>query len=248
MYKALLLDLDGTTIDETETISPAVKGAIRRISRKLTVSFASSRDYIMVDKFANEIGLESLQISEGGARIFHSINKEILWFRALNFKDMKNIVKILTELRIDFMAVDGNKSINRIEEITDWEITRITAYNMSIDQENWLMKRFSNDDNVNVEKIIRTDNGSTMLDFTHFTVNKGNGATEYARIMGLDLKDIIAVGDSYNDISLLEVCGLKIAMENGVMELKHIADHIAPPARENGLATVINTVISPMLI
>ena len=145
------------------------------------------------------------------------------------------------------MAVDGSKCINKIEEITEWNITRITAYNMSIAQENWLAERFSNGHDINVEKIIRTDNGSTMLDFTHSTVNKGNGAIEYARLMGLDLKDIIAVGDSYNDISLLKVCGLKIAMENGVTELKHIADHIAPPARENGLATVINTVIYPMV-
>lgn len=55
---------------------------------------------------------------------------------------------------------------------------------------------------------------------------KGNAVLKLAEILGIDKKDTIAVGDSTNDLTMIEAAGLGLAMENAVSELKSIADTI----------------------
>ena len=56
-----------------------------------------------------------------------------------------------------------------------------------------------------------------------------------------------AVGDSYNDLPLLNVCGLRIAMGDAPEELKAIAHYVAPSAEEDGLAVAIEEYLLPRL-
>jgi hydroxymethylpyrimidine pyrophosphatase-like HAD family hydrolase len=62
-------------------------------------------------------------------------------------------------------------------------------------------------------------------------------------MLGVKYEEIIGVGDSYNDYSLLMASGLKVAMGNAVKELKDVADYIAPSVDEDGLAEVIERYI-----
>jgi hydroxymethylpyrimidine pyrophosphatase-like HAD family hydrolase len=72
---------------------------------------------------------------------------------------------------------------------------------------------------------------------------KQHGIIEVARLLNISTKDIIGVGDGYNDFPLLLACGLKIAMGNANEELKKIADFVAPSVEEDGVATVIEKFI-----
>ncbi len=248
MYKALLLDLDGTSIGQSETISPRVEKAIKRVSQEMVVSFASSRDYLMVAEFAKEMGLSSLQISEGGARIFHPFTGEVAWMCPIAEEDARQVVDALALHEIPFMAVDGDRCVTKSDEITDWCITRVTAWDMSDTYVERLVGQFGNSNGVNVAKIIRTDNGRPMLDFTHADVSKGAAVLRYAELLGIEPGQMIAAGDSYNDISLLQACGLRIAMGNGVDELKAMADYVAPSVYEDGLAVAIEDFVMPKLL
>ena len=98
----------------------------------------------------------------------------------------------------------------------------------------------------------RTEFGDTVyvtktedeyLEFMDPRVNKGVALAETARRSGLDAHDCVAFGDSYNDLPMLEWAGLAIAMENGRSELKAIADRIAPPADDDGVATVLSQLL-----
>ncbi|MBM3944208.1 MAG: haloacid dehalogenase, partial [SAR202 cluster bacterium] len=51
--------------------------------------------------------------------------------------------------------------------------------------------------------------------------------------------------DSFNDLPLLEACGLGIAMGNGVPELKAKAHYVAPSTFDDGLATAIEEFVLP---
>ena len=66
-------------------------------------------------------------------------------------------------------------------------------------------------------------------------------------MIGVDAGSMVAAGDSYNDMPLLQVCGLGIAMGNAPDELKAIADYVAPPVEEDGLAVAIEQFIMPRL-
>ena len=57
-----------------------------------------------------------------------------------------------------------------------------------------------------------------------------------ATIYNLDLKDVICIGDSQNDISMLEIAGKSVVMGNAKNEIKNYADFIALSNDEDGVA------------
>ena len=66
-------------------------------------------------------------------------------------------------------------------------------------------------------------------------------------MINVDFESMVAAGDSYNDIPLLQQCGLGIAMGGAPDELKAIADYVAPTVEEDGLAVAIEEFILPRL-
>ena len=85
--------------------------------------------------------------------------------------------------------------------------------------------------------------GNNSLEVTSDQATKLHGIVEVTKILKIKKEEVIGVGDSYNDFSLLMASGLKIAMGNAVPELKAIADFIAPSVEEDGVATIIEKFI-----
>ena len=77
------------------------------------------------------------------------------------------------------------------------------------------------------------------LEFMDPAVNKGHALTEVATHLGLTASECAAFGDSFNDMPMLEWAGLGVAMASGRDELKAIAQKIAPPADDDGVAAVL---------
>ncbi len=75
--------------------------------------------------------------------------------------------------------------------------------------------------------------------------NKGAGLREAARLMGIPMDAVAAIGDSWNDIPLLEVAALKIAMGSAPPELRRIADATVGSVGEDGVAEAIDRYILP---
>jgi len=85
------------------------------------------------------------------------------------------------------------------------------------------------------------------VDFTRRGVDKAAAVAILSDMINVDLGQMAAAGDSYNDLPLLQACGLAIAMGDAPEELKAIADYIAPSAEEDGLAVAIEEFILPRL-
>lgn len=84
-----------------------------------------------------------------------------------------------------------------------------------------------------------------VIQATHADATKGQVLGEFKRLMcPKDL--VIAAGDDFNDISMLQVADIKIVMANAPSDVLKIADIIAPPATElgiiHGLAEAINRI------
>lgn len=77
------------------------------------------------------------------------------------------------------------------------------------------------------------------IELTQKGVNKGSGLAFLMARLQLSPNDAIAFGDSDNDSSLRNAVGLFVAMGNGTDELKALADLIAPPVTEDGVAQVL---------
>jgi len=74
-------------------------------------------------------------------------------------------------------------------------------------------------------------------------VTKGNAVKILAQMYGIDRKEIIAIGDNENDMSMIEYAGLGIAMGNAEEALKNAADYITGDYQKDGVAEAIERFI-----
>jgi Cof subfamily protein (haloacid dehalogenase superfamily) len=94
-----------------------------------------------------------------------------------------------------------------------------------------------------IEEITIASSSPFNLEVTHLNGNKGNGLKAMARYLNIPLEDTVAIGDERNDIPMLQVAGLSIAMGNAEDEVKAHSDIVTMTNDENGVAYAIEKYI-----
>ena len=82
-----------------------------------------------------------------------------------------------------------------------------------------------------------------LLELGHPGASKGSGIAFVAELLRIDLAHVVAFGDGENDVELLAVAGLGIAIEDAHPRLRAIADRTCPGPAEEGVAAVIEAVL-----
>ena len=237
--RAAVIDLDGTLIGKNEEISARVYRAVTRLSQLVPVSIATGREAVHTIKFARQLGLTTPQICDGGAAILDPASGQPLWTRPLHPAQAREIIRALQRDRAEFIATYPGGSVTDYTNIIHWNMVRISALDLDEEGADKLVRRFSVNPGLNVVKVFLPYNGFWAVDYTRCQVDKAAAALHLAGMYQVDAGDIMAAGDSYNDIPLLQMCGLGVAMGNAPDELKAIADYVAPPVEEDGLAVAI---------
>ena len=80
------------------------------------------------------------------------------------------------------------------------------------------------------------------IEISHDGMHKGTALITMSQLLGIPLKNIMAVGDSLNDIPLLQAAGYGVAMGTAPDALKEIADAIVPSSDENGLVKALEMI------
>jgi len=73
-------------------------------------------------------------------------------------------------------------------------------------------------------------------------VNKGTGLIELSTLLKVQLSDVVAVGDSMNDIEMLQTAGLGVAVGNAREEVKNSADLVMKGERYKGLQELLQII------
>ena len=66
-------------------------------------------------------------------------------------------------------------------------------------------------------------------------VNKGSGILRYLEAVGATLEDTIAIGDSGNDIDMIDLCAIGVAMGNATDKIKAAADYVTTDVDKDGI-------------
>jgi Cof subfamily protein (haloacid dehalogenase superfamily) len=99
-----------------------------------------------------------------------------------------------------------------------------------------------------VEKILREGGGIAVsssgfenLEITHIDAQKGKALSNFVETRGISLSDTMAIGDSYNDISMFEVVGKAVAMGNAPADIQEICHTVTTTndEKENGVEKAI---------
>ena len=83
-----------------------------------------------------------------------------------------------------------------------------------------------------------------LLEFNPKDTNKGTALKRLSEYLNIPMEETMALGDSYNDIEMLETAGLGVAMANSPKDIKDISDYTTlADNNNNGVAEAINKFI-----
>ena len=247
MILAAALDLDGTIIGPDEKISPAVHEAISRLAGRIPVFIATGREPADVLRYSKELGLTTPQLCDGGANILDPVRGESVWTAPLGPANAEAVVTKLREMGSAFVATHAGGAASTFDDVPNWDLIRVSALDLDEETADALAESFRGNQEMNVIKAVLPYNGLWAVDFTLAGVDKATGVSRVGKTLGVDPADIVAAGDSYNDLPMLVSCGFSIAMGNAPEEVRAIADFVAPTVEEDGLAVAIHEYVLPQL-
>lgn len=244
-YKALFLDVDGTTVVHGVNNLPSVRvtEAINKARKKIHICLATSRPLYISQQILKHLQLSGPCVMTGGTQIYDPVKKKMIMEFPLQEKYVDIIYAYFRKHHIRMHAFDGQtdepfrrgRKRKRSMSIYVPEIDTVIA--------DKTIKDIQHIADVNIYKIPSWTPGMMSLDIMAKEASKLHGIVEVAKLLNIKTHEMIGVGDGYNDFPLLMACGLKIAMGNAVPELKAIADFVAPGVDEDGVATVIEKFI-----
>lgn len=262
MYKLIAVDMDGTLLRNDKTISNFTKDIIdkARANGKYVV-LCSGRPIEGLTKYLEELKLTSKDdyvISFNGALVQSSFDKAILGSNKLKGRDFKRIYEMSRELGVHVQAfsklgliapviskyTEVEASINNIEinivDINDINDDEDIWKVMMVDEEDKLQAAIDKLPEALYDEYTIVRSAPFFLEFLNNQANKGSGIEILAQYLGIDRKEVIAIGDADNDRHMIKYAGLGVAMENATTGIKKISNYITSSNEEDGVAKAID--------
>ncbi|WP_167511380.1 Cof-type HAD-IIB family hydrolase [Pseudobutyrivibrio xylanivorans] len=129
--------------------------------------------------------------------------------------------------------------ITDVNELKGKHITKIMAVDYDYPEHLQAFK----DDNASIfdDRFESFFSHYAFLEYVKRGTGKGDGIKKLAEFLNIPLSHVVACGDERNDISMVELAGVGVAMANGRDELKAVADYVTENDNNNsGIAEVIN--------
>ncbi|NQW21762.1 MAG: HAD family phosphatase [Chloroflexi bacterium] len=233
----LLIDLDGTVLPANNRPTQRVIRAIAEASRKMPVAIASGRVQDDVCHFARLFGLTTPQVSDNGATLIDPLTGRAINRHILDRETAENVISELRTASSRVLACDAGRFIDHPDKITDWQITIVMAkFENEMEAREWA-GRFPTD---KVSSYATIDNlGQWYLDCTGAGVDKGTGARDFSRAVGIDPSELMVIGDGWNDLPMFRIAGTRIAMQGAPQEMLELASAVVPNIEHDGAALAI---------
>lgn len=264
--KCIFMDADGTILDVKNGLGKDIASAVRRLhANGHKVFLCTGRSRAFIPQEVEMLGLDGM-ITNLGA--YMEYEGRTVYAKQLDTEDAYRALCVLRENGM-VPVMEGNdrmyfdkeeyteevdwyapfisevlESVSRTE--TGWEPIRGNEHSLRINKISAKRRPGSN-----VEKA--TEALSDIFDFIYHegafvgdTVeciakghSKGLSMAILAGVLGYDKKDIVAIGDSNNDLSMFEVAGICVAMGDGSAELKAKADLVTDTLDNKGISKAL---------
>lgn len=263
MYKLIATDLDDTLLNDDGVISEENREAIQRAEAEgVKIIVASGRSYASTKQYIDELSLKNLTISLNGAYVQDHGNGTLVAGVPIDRALTKEILEAIAPLQLHTNFYCGEKvycigpsagasfygEMNRIEmDYVD------SLVELSKTEQAGKLLIYSDHETLKpIKAMLDQRYGKTLnivfskpyfLEVTDRTASKGAALLKVAEHYGIHPEEIIAIGDSENDLSMIQKAGLGIAMANAKDKIKNAADFVTRSNNENGVAYAINRFI-----
>ena len=254
-YKLIAIDLDDTLLTHDGSINDRARAAIEKaVTKGIIVVLCTGRTQKGAQRFYDDLGLDSLLITTGGAEIFDGAGNA-LYTKNLDPHFAKRLLEfaysrgILANVYVngDIVFRERNSFTDAYEQRAGYTgivvpdllerelITPKVLYFASED----ILRGVREDVEKEFPQLTIVRSYSTFLEFQDAGVNKGSALEYVADQYGVRRNETIAIGDTEIDIPMLKYAGLGVAVENGDAGAKQAADIVCASNDEGGVADVI---------
>ncbi|SFB16748.1 MULTISPECIES: Cof-type HAD-IIB family hydrolase [unclassified Bacillus (in: firmicutes)] len=245
-YKIVFFDVDGTiTHHEDGSISTKTKEAIKELKNKgIKVVAATGRPLSLCEEI-RELGIDTFITANGG---YAKHNQNVIHKVPMNQEIVKEVLEFAYNENHGLSFFTEEFSMNGVKDI---EILKALKETLSLNdypvikemihqEEIYLMCLYANDETV--EKYMDNFPYLTfqrwhpyVLNVLQEEISKSLAIIKVLQYFNIDKSEAIAFGDGENDIDMLELVGLGIAMGNGNEKLKKVADFVTKKSSEDGI-------------
>lgn len=261
-YKIIVLDLDGTLTNSKKEISaPTLEALIDIQKQGYKVILASGRPTPGVTKLATQVQLDKFGgyiLSYNGAKIINCKTNEVIFQNTLPINVIPDLYNAAVEANVGIISYDEGKviigreideyielegRINGIElckvdnfvEYLNYPVNKCLmtgSYEVLLEVQKKLKKKYNS-----LLSIYFSE--SFFLEIMPQNVDKAQSLLTLLNTIGIDSEEMICCGDGFNDISMIEIAGLGVAMENAQDVVKEAADFITYSNDDDGILHVI---------
>jgi Cof subfamily protein (haloacid dehalogenase superfamily) len=246
-YKLLLLDLDGTTVASKGNAlpSPKVKEAVNRAKAELNIAIVSGRPFPLAKPVVDDLQLTGLGVFNGGAEIVNMQTGEIKSSKLLPASVMRELFLVSHPFGYNVYSDEDQYStpVKRPEQIKK-DAAKFFIEEVSTRDLVAMLEELASVKQAAAHPTSSWGDGDVMdIHVTHEHGTKKYGVERLIKLLKVSKGEVIAIGDSHNDLPLLEAAGLRIAMGNAPSEIKHIADFVTATLDDDGVAVAIEKFI-----
>lgn len=268
MYKIIACDLDETLLNDNHEISNKNREAIQKV-KELGIKFvpATGRGYNTVNNTLKNLGLfeaeEEYVISFNGGAITENKGEKLLYFQGIPFElaqefykrglqyDVcihiytKDVVYVYNYVQSEKDYVGGRMPIQEIfyknlDFLKGQEIVKALYMNT----DHLYLKQIEEDLKDITQEIDVSYSSNRYIEFNRKGVNKGQGLLSLAQLLGVKQEETIAIGDNFNDLSMIKAAGLGVGVRNAADGIKKDCDYITEATNnESAIAEVIEKFI-----
>lgn len=257
-YKLVAADLDDTLLDKDFQLSGPVRQAVAAVrAAGVYFTISTGRMFRSAARLAGELGIDLPLITYQGALVKNSLSGEVLIYRPLPLEHARGIIgqihrkgfhinaylddRLLVERDTPegqrYAAVAGveQEVVGDLLEYLDTDPTKVLA----IAREPELDALAEEMRPVYGEQVHIVKSKPHFLEFSHPEATKGHALAALAGRWGIDRSEVMAIGDSYNDLEMLEYAGLGVVVANARDDIKSRAGYVTSAPYGEGVVEAL---------
>ncbi|MGV3346869.1 pyridoxal phosphatase [Enterobacteriaceae bacterium LUAb1] len=270
-YRVIALDLDGTLLTPQKTILPASLEALQKARQAgVKVIIVTGRHHVAIHPFYQALKLDTPAICCNGAYLYDYHARKVLAADPLHTRQALQVIEKLDQYAIPGLLYVDNAMLYQvatahIERTLTWAhslpehqrpvCTQVASLADAAQQAHAIWKFALAHDNTRELQIVADHIEQSLglacewswhdqIDVAQQGNSKGKRLREWVESAGYRMEEVIAFGDNYNDLSMLESVGLGVAMGNADDAIKTRAGRVIG---DNGSSAIADTLYKEVL-
>ncbi|GAB1763791.1 Cof-type HAD-IIB family hydrolase [Priestia aryabhattai] len=236
-FKLIALDMDGTLLNNQQEISEENRAAIAKAQEQgVHVVLSTGRSLLTCREYAQSLQLSSYLITVNGSEIWDE-SGQLVERKLIDASHIEKMWNLTQEHKLNFWAVTTDKV---------WR----DEFPEDIASQEWLKFGYDIPDDALREEVLKqiagisdfeiSNSSLTNLEINALGINKAKGIMTVCERLDISMDEVIAMGDSLNDMAMIEAAGCGIAMGNAQEAVKEAADWVTDTNVNNGVAKAIS--------